>query len=61
MKIELDLYLLIYIAVMISGVILVLSTDDTDTNFGSPRLWACLVYIIFAVVFTLVYGGFVWW
>jgi hypothetical protein len=47
---------------MIGGLFYATTRDSRCHDyFGSKRDWAELIYIIFAVVFTLIWGGIFWW
>lgn len=61
-SISINLVWLIYIIVMIGGLFYATTRDSRCHDyFGSKRDWAELIYIIFAVVFTLIWGGIFWW
>lgn len=59
--ITIEWHLLAYIVFNLVVLIWAISRDNYDKYFGSDRFWALILFIILAIMSTLLYGGIYWW
>lgn len=52
---------IIYGVILGGTLMFALTRDHTYFWFGSDMEWAIIIWIIFAVVFTPIWGGIFWW
>lgn len=54
-------HLLIYIIANLIIFIWAITRDGTEGFLGSDRGWAIILFLLFLIVSTLLYGGIFWW
>lgn len=59
--ITIEWHLLIYIIVNLLVFIWAVTRDDYEGFLGSDRTWAFFLFLIVALITTLIYGGIYWW
>lgn len=59
--IVIEWHLLIYIIVNLAIFIWAITRDSQEGFLGSDRGWALVVFFLFLIISTLLYGGIFWW
>lgn len=54
-------HLLIYILVNVVIFIWAITRNGEVGFLGSDRLWATMLFFLFFIISTLIYGGIFWW
>lgn len=52
---------IIYGVILGGTLMFALTRDHTERWFGSDMEWALLIWIIFIIAFTPIWGGIFWW
>lgn len=59
--IVIEWHLLVYVIVNLVIFTWAITRDKTEGLIGSDRGWAMILFLLFLIVSTLLYGGIFWW
>lgn len=53
--------IMVYVLVLICTFIFAITRDNFSGWLGSSRDWAIMLWIVFTLLFTAIWGGIFWW
>lgn len=53
--------IIVYVLVLICTFIFAITRDNSPGWLGFSRDWAIMLWIVFALLFTAIWGGIFWW